>query len=696
MTTLVQLYYDGDWHDVPVYSRDPVTTLRGLADTTFEPTPGTATATARNVDGTYNPENPMSSLYGKIGRNTPMRVLDGGVVRWSGEAASYEPDRSIRPPSTTTGDAWSVVTGAGVLQRLGRGKTPLKTPLSRAILASGPVDYWPLTDGTGSTQLASAVGRPPLTVVDAPILADIEGPAGAPGKLLTVRKDLALIGEAVANPITMPDTGTWSLEFWVRAEIDATLTHPQAGIMSFTTPAGTYKQWFIEIFDAESIYGSGYAGQLVVELWCLYTDTTSTGTKCFFANDNNWHSVQCTAYNDGSDFTIVVTGDNDDTGVNTSLPAGTVGTITSLELGTRPFGPYLDYNNAGRITIGHLALYDYFVFGHYPAGTGYVGETAGARFTRITAEEGISSSILGTSAETTPMGPQQSATTLDLLKECARTDAGYLFEARQSNDLVLRTRRDMIDQTPVLTLDFTELTPPFKPVINDLQSRNDITANSPLSSANRVLESGPLSILDPPDGIGRTETKIEVNPAGDAALYSCASWSLNLGTIGGIRYAAINVDPDVIAADVSTLEIGDRVIVEGLPLLDNPNDADLLIVQIGETFDAVRKLRLVTVPAAVYNGVRTYGQTSARYDVAGSTIAACSSTATTMYVSPTAWSTSATPYDWSVAGERVTVTAITGASPQVATVTRSVNGVVKSHADGTEVRLFDPTRWDKA
>jgi len=436
---------------------------------------------------------------------------------------------------------------------------------------------------------------------------------------------------------------------------------------------------------------------LVVELWCLYSDTTSTGTKCFIPNDNNWHSLQCTAYNDGSDFTIIVTGDNDDTGVNSSLPAATVGTITALELGTRQFGPYLDYNNAGRIGLGHLSIYDYYTVSHYSAGTGYVGETAGDRFARIALEEGIPATIMGTAAETTPMGPQQAATTLDVLKECVRTDAGLLFESRTDNNLVFRTRRSLVDQTPALTLDFDELIKPFRPTINDLLSRNDITATGPLSSVRRVLETGPLSTADPPDGIGRTETKVEVNPDGDAELYNCASWALNVGTLGGIRYAAVNTNPEIVEVDVSTLEVGDRVLVGGLPTLDSPNDADLMVMQIGETFDAVRKLRLATVPAAVYNGVRTYGQAEARYDVAGSTIAACTATATTMLVSPTAsWSTTATPYDWLVAGERVTVTAITGASPQVATVTRSVNGVIKAHADDTEVRLFDPTRWDKA
>jgi len=57
------------------------------------------------------------------------------------------------------------------------------------------------------------------------------------------------------------------------------------------------------------------------------------------------------------------------------------------------------------------------------------------------------------------------------------------------------------------------------------------------------------------------------------------------------------------------------------------------------------------------------------------------------------WSTSAgdDPVDIMVGGERMTITAVTGSSsPQTFTVTRSVNGVVKSQTGGTDIRLLQP------
>jgi hypothetical protein len=49
------------------------------------------------------------------------------------------------------------------------------------------------------------------------------------------------------------------------------------------------------------------------------------------------------------------------------------------------------------------------------------------------------------------------------------------------------------------------------------------------------------------------------------------------------------------------------------------------------------------------------------------------------------------PFDINVGGEQMTVTAISGSSsPQTFTVTRSVNGVTKEHASGSDVRLWTP------
>jgi hypothetical protein len=58
------------------------------------------------------------------------------------------------------------------------------------------------------------------------------------------------------------------------------------------------------------------------------------------------------------------------------------------------------------------------------------------------------------------------------------------------------------------------------------------------------------------------------------------------------------------------------------------------------------------------------------------------------------WTTTAgdLPFDVLIGGEVMRVTAVSGTtSPQVFTVTRSINGVVKTHSTGADVRLAYPT-----
>ncbi|MFI6274319.1 hypothetical protein [Streptomyces sp. NPDC050988] len=91
LEVLVELFYDGAWHDITddVYVRDGINITRGRADYGQRVDPSKCTLTFNNgeskvapgVIGRYSPRNPRSDLFGKIGRNTPIRVsvLAGGA-----------------------------------------------------------------------------------------------------------------------------------------------------------------------------------------------------------------------------------------------------------------------------------------------------------------------------------------------------------------------------------------------------------------------------------------------------------------------------------------------------------------------------------------------------------------------------------------------------------------------------------------
>jgi len=95
------LLIDGIWTDVSgdVYDRDPVRISHGGADEGSGADVSTCSFTLNNRDGKYSPRNPRSPLYGKIGRNTPVRVsVYGGesYVQLDGDPANNvsTPDHS--------------------------------------------------------------------------------------------------------------------------------------------------------------------------------------------------------------------------------------------------------------------------------------------------------------------------------------------------------------------------------------------------------------------------------------------------------------------------------------------------------------------------------------------------------------------------------------------------------------------------
>lgn len=90
-----------------------------------------------------------------------------------------------------------------------------------------------------------------------------------------------------------------------------------------------------------------------------------------------------------------------------------------------------------------------------------------------------------------------------------------------------------------------------------------------------------------------------------------------------------------------------------------------------------------------------------KWDSADSTLnTGYNTSATSLQVAFTTnrWTTNAAhfPFNIMIKREKMTVTNITGTtSPQTFTVTRSVNGVAKSHSAGEEVHLADVYYWGR-
>jgi hypothetical protein len=197
-----------------------------------------------------------------------------------------------------------------------------------------------------------------------------------------------------------------------------------------------------------------------------------------------------------------------------------------------------------------------------------------------------------------------------------------------------------------------------------------------------------------------------VNVQHDDQLDDAANWLLHLGTVDEERYPSIVVDLTDRAMvsqfyPVLTTRLGDMAQITNLPSFLPPDDVKAIVWGQTEILgDFVCNTTWQTQPESPYEVLiaGTGAVSDCRADTGGSTLnAAVTTTATSLSIATNAgsaiWTTVSAdwPFDILIGGERMTVTAISGASsPQTFTVTRSVNGIVKTHSASESVTLFSP------
>jgi hypothetical protein len=302
-----------------------------------------------------------------------------------------------------------------------------------------------------------------------------------------------------------------------------------------------------------------------------------------------------------------------------------------------------------------------------------------------------------------PMGVQRPATFRQHLEEIVATEDALIFDERLDLALKLVTRQARYTMTAAVALTFPGDIAGYEKVIDDLGIKNYITVtNAAGGEAVAELTTGPMSTSPSPVGIDVAKDDYDMSVDDELVLADIASWYLNRRIIDRARYRSITVDllknPSLETA-MAALEIGNLITVTGLEKEVVPLHVLGIVEQIGHV---TREFRLTCMPADVYD-IGVWDDPGDRYDAATTTLAgALTSTATSVPITSVnlsdVWSTTELPYPWMLAGERVTVTAMTaaaGAGPytQTATVTRSVNGVVKAQASGTEVHIADPARY---
>lgn len=619
--------------------------------------------------------------------------------RFAGEVVSWPPRWQA-----AGADAWVPIEAAGIKRRLGAGTQPqLETPLRRAITAQRTlVDYWPLEDAAGATMAGSAApnGRP-IT----PTLITYGADATLPGSaaLPTIATGGHLTAPVRAGYTPSPTT-PWSVEMMIKLpSLPGTLAMVVQASTSGMTTTGTP-------IASVQLWASTSSVQLVL--------ADSDGNTIASASDPSAaHAAILTGWarlalgSDGSGGWQAVWGA---VGANpqylfVGLPATTAnGVITQVSTGTVTA-------TFGGMALGHVAITSLTPNSLDPvylgADNGWLGETAAARLARLCAEEGVPLELTGQVTRTMPMGYQQPATLLDTLQACADADGGLLYEPRDVVGLAYRDRPSLYNQAPTV-IPYSRLVLPLEPTDDDQRTRNDITVQRLGGvSARATLTTGRMSVQPPPAGAGTYEANQQLSLADDSWPAQIAGWLLHLGTVDELRYPVVTVylqrTPAILAA-VAALDVGSRMQITGVPLgLLPPGAIDQLAEGYTETLAQMRwEVTINAGPASPWSVGVLDDLVLARADSDGSYLDSAitsSQTAVVVDSQPGAapWTTAAgdLPLDVVVGGERMTVTAVTTQTPggvftptiQLATVIRSVNGVIKAHTANEPVVLADPT-----
>lgn len=690
---MVELFVSGAWVDITgdVYTTNLITITRGRADEASRTDAGTCTFVLNNTTGRYSARNPRSDLFGRIGRNTAVRVSiqPGGpsadrLIRFVGEVSSWPPKWSTARYVTVS------ATAAGILRRLGQGATPLASPMRRELVSptrTGIVAYWPMEDGSTATEFASALsGGPSMTTVT-PGAKPAAYSAYAASAPLPTLGDGILVGKLPAYTIT----GQTALRAFMA--FPDTAPTVDAPILDLTTSTGM--RWLLTWESAGwlSIQGFDKAGAAVVA--SSFGPVVDAGRRVHVGFDftQSGSTLTWRAYVlDVAEYTYGVGGPV--RSAHGDVTGYTFGRVAAFTLGS---------TGLGDMAFGHLAVATdtaaYTSTGN--AMVGWAGEPARTRIVRLCAEEGIPLTADGVAGfPGTPVGPQSVSALLDLLQEAMDVDEGRLFEARGSLALAVRPRSTLYTQTPALTLDYAagDVAADLDPIDDDQHVHNDVTiVREGGSSARAVADTGPLSILDPPAGVGRYAQSTTLNLATDDQCAPVAWWMLHRGTWDAPRYPSVSVEvhnaPEL-AEQVGAVDVGDRAVIINPPPFLPPEQIELLVEGYTETL-GIRTWDITfnASPGGPWLVAMTDDAEYGLADTDGSTLTtAVNATVGTVRVKADAgnpWAAVDLPYDVLCGGEVMTVTAVApvNSTTRDLTVTRGTNGVALAHPVGASVAL---------
>lgn len=546
----IELLINAVWTDITGYVRvqQGIRITRGRQDEQSAFSGAQCSMTLDNRDGRFSPRYPSGAYFGFIGRNTQIRVkmYDATsatyLVRFHGVVSEWP---VVFDPSFNEGTV--SITADGIRRRLLR-NSALGSPMFRAVstLAAGDViAYWPMEDGSVTTQFASGMSPPGSP-------ASFTGSVELDGDTTTfVGSDgLPVFGDAFTFSAKVPNYLPSASGSQVVALFKSTATSSSTGFDLFVDTIGAH------YFVFEYIPSTNLGG------WAMYNYATgiqeaasttfnmgaafSAGCRIRWSFKQNGTGIDVDLSFD------TLTGAGFHFGVVT-IPASTFGWITGIRMQNNGAGVsttlghvYVE-NNVSGLSIGS-------------AMTGWAGETAIARCSRVAGEEGIpivTTDGLVTSAQ---MGLQPLAeSALTIIDDAATVDGSISTELVDSFGLSVRSRSSMYSKPATVTLNMDKIRE-IQPTDDDQLTENDVTVTRSSGSSYRAVS---IDAVMSPTALGTYASSYDLNLYSDTQLQDQAGWRMSEGTINKPRVPEIFFDANKLAAtdrtNLFSLREGDTI-----------------------------------------------------------------------------------------------------------------------------------------
>lgn len=557
--------------DLLTGSQYPIEITWGAQDEQSEPSPRTCSFYLENADGAWTPGNASADAQWDVGCRVNVRVTHNAVTydRFDGYVDSIEPTWPGGKPS------WSVVkvSCTDVSARLGIGQ-PLRSMPVEEILGLSATALYRLDDETDATALANAVtGGPAASLVRS-------GPIGSAYTLGGLAGSGFIAGDPASGLDLTPLTsgGVSTSGYMVRTATSSTGTlldvdNDFSVAVWFNTsgPALTHSAQLFSQHDGSTVRAAIYYNHINNTVTAEIADDSlapivlDSGAPIGYG-DNAWHRAVLTWDQATFDAVLYIDGQ-----VADSLNYGGVATWNSNGIDQTWGGSSLATSSffTGSLKLltmwAGTALSAAQVLTDFEAGACFDGELSGARFARIAAYGGVTTSGLPTGSATMGVQFTEGQTVTEALAKVARTEGTQMW-VTGAGALTFAARTARWHSSTALSLAGSDIKADSFSTRRDRQGfANECSASRDGSATQRYVDTASQT------AVGRFDAgTLDVAPSTDHEAYNLAAWRVETSNTPKTRLPSLTVDLYALTstttiANCLTATVGSRVALSSLP-----------------------------------------------------------------------------------------------------------------------------------